>query len=127
MAVSGRVTGKEATSPGATATTESGAGRRNGVCRRKATRTAADPELALARRLEVGRQSGVPEAALARYAERAKQAPSGIAETQLGTHPITPVPVIAVGEGLQHVGGRGYGSIRLDVEQEASWRTLHSA
>jgi glyoxylase-like metal-dependent hydrolase (beta-lactamase superfamily II) len=44
------------------------------------TRAAADPELALARRLEVGRQSGVPEAALARYAERAKQMPSGIAE-----------------------------------------------
>jgi glyoxylase-like metal-dependent hydrolase (beta-lactamase superfamily II) len=45
-----------------------------------AMETAADPELALARRLEVGRQSGVPEAALARYAERAKNAPSGIAE-----------------------------------------------
>lgn len=45
-----------------------------------ATRSAADPEVALARRLEVGRQSGVPEAALARYAERSKQMPSGIAE-----------------------------------------------
>ncbi|MEA2148137.1 MAG: hypothetical protein QOG59_3724, partial [Solirubrobacteraceae bacterium] len=41
--------------------------------------SAADPAAALARRLEVGRQSGVPEAALARYAERAKQTPSGIA------------------------------------------------
>lgn len=45
-----------------------------------ATRSAADPEAALARRLEIGRQSGVSESALARYAERAKQAPSGIAE-----------------------------------------------
>jgi glyoxylase-like metal-dependent hydrolase (beta-lactamase superfamily II) len=44
-----------------------------------ATRTAADPDLALARRIEVGRQSGVPEQALARYAERAKEIPSGIA------------------------------------------------
>src|SRR5437588_8272813 len=44
-----------------------------------ATRSAEDPELALARRLEVGRQSGVSEAALARYAEGAKHAPSGIA------------------------------------------------
>ena len=31
-----------------------------------------DPEAALARRLEVGRQSGVREAALERYAERAQ-------------------------------------------------------
>jgi glyoxylase-like metal-dependent hydrolase (beta-lactamase superfamily II) len=44
-----------------------------------ATATAADPDAALARRLEVGRQSGVPEAALAAYAQRAKQSPSGIA------------------------------------------------
>jgi glyoxylase-like metal-dependent hydrolase (beta-lactamase superfamily II) len=44
-----------------------------------ATASAADPGAALARRLEVGRQSGVPEAALARYAERAKQMPSGLA------------------------------------------------
>jgi glyoxylase-like metal-dependent hydrolase (beta-lactamase superfamily II) len=44
-----------------------------------ATRTAEDPGAALARRLEVGRQSGVPEEALRRYAERAKSLPSGIA------------------------------------------------
>jgi glyoxylase-like metal-dependent hydrolase (beta-lactamase superfamily II) len=44
-----------------------------------ATRPLQDPELALARRLEVARQSGVPEAALALYAERAKGFPSGIA------------------------------------------------
>jgi glyoxylase-like metal-dependent hydrolase (beta-lactamase superfamily II) len=43
------------------------------------TRTANDPELALARRLEVGRQSGVPGGALTRYVERMKEAPSGIA------------------------------------------------
>jgi glyoxylase-like metal-dependent hydrolase (beta-lactamase superfamily II) len=44
-----------------------------------ATRTAEDPELALARRIEVGRQSGVPEEALARYADRSREIPSGIA------------------------------------------------
>jgi glyoxylase-like metal-dependent hydrolase (beta-lactamase superfamily II) len=40
---------------------------------------ATDPEAAVARRVEIGRQSGVPESALARYAERAKEMPSGIA------------------------------------------------
>jgi glyoxylase-like metal-dependent hydrolase (beta-lactamase superfamily II) len=40
---------------------------------------AADPELALARRVEIGRQSGVPEAVLQRYAERARGMASGIA------------------------------------------------
>jgi glyoxylase-like metal-dependent hydrolase (beta-lactamase superfamily II) len=44
-----------------------------------ATQSADNPELALARRIEVGRQSGVPEAALERYAERARDMPSGIA------------------------------------------------
>jgi glyoxylase-like metal-dependent hydrolase (beta-lactamase superfamily II) len=43
------------------------------------TRSADDPESALARRLEVGRQSGVPDSALQRYAERLKELPSGIA------------------------------------------------
>jgi glyoxylase-like metal-dependent hydrolase (beta-lactamase superfamily II) len=38
------------------------------------------PESALARRLEIGRQSGVPEQALQRYAERTKDIPSGVAE-----------------------------------------------
>jgi glyoxylase-like metal-dependent hydrolase (beta-lactamase superfamily II) len=42
-------------------------------------RTAGDPALALASRIEVGRQSGVPAEALKRYAERAKDTPSGIA------------------------------------------------
>jgi glyoxylase-like metal-dependent hydrolase (beta-lactamase superfamily II) len=39
-----------------------------------------DPEAALARRLEVGRQSGVSQAALEAYAQRAKEIPSGVAE-----------------------------------------------
>ena len=39
----------------------------------------SDPEKALERRLEVGRQSGVPERALRGYAEQAKARPSGIA------------------------------------------------
>jgi glyoxylase-like metal-dependent hydrolase (beta-lactamase superfamily II) len=40
---------------------------------------ATDPELALARRLEIGRHSGMSEAVLARYAERARGMASGIA------------------------------------------------
>jgi glyoxylase-like metal-dependent hydrolase (beta-lactamase superfamily II) len=53
-----------------------------------ATRTAEDPELALARRIEVGRQSGVPPDALRRYAERAKEIPSGIARVIEPGHPL---------------------------------------
>ncbi|MGA9858398.1 MAG: MBL fold metallo-hydrolase [Solirubrobacteraceae bacterium] len=45
----------------------------------QATRGAQDPEAALNRRLEVGRQSGVSEAALAEYAKAARAFPSGIA------------------------------------------------
>jgi glyoxylase-like metal-dependent hydrolase (beta-lactamase superfamily II) len=45
-----------------------------------ATSGAADPEASLARKLEVGRQSGVPPQALQRYAELARDLPSGIAE-----------------------------------------------
>jgi glyoxylase-like metal-dependent hydrolase (beta-lactamase superfamily II) len=45
-----------------------------------ATRGAEDPRAMLAQRLEIGRQSGVPQAALDRYAERFEaQASSGIA------------------------------------------------
>ncbi len=44
-----------------------------------ATRAYDDPERALTRRIEVARQSGVPEQALQRYAERAKEMPSGVA------------------------------------------------
>jgi glyoxylase-like metal-dependent hydrolase (beta-lactamase superfamily II) len=40
---------------------------------------ATEPDAVVARRVEIGRQSGVPESALARYAERAKEMPSGIA------------------------------------------------
>jgi glyoxylase-like metal-dependent hydrolase (beta-lactamase superfamily II) len=40
---------------------------------------AEDPGVALARRLEIGRQSGVPDSALDRYADRVRDAPSGIA------------------------------------------------
>jgi glyoxylase-like metal-dependent hydrolase (beta-lactamase superfamily II) len=45
-----------------------------------ASRSADDPELALARRIEVGRQSGVSEQALRRYAERFRELPAGVAE-----------------------------------------------
>ena len=41
-----------------------------------ATRALRDPEHALAQRIEIARQSGVPEAALALYAERSKDLPS---------------------------------------------------
>jgi glyoxylase-like metal-dependent hydrolase (beta-lactamase superfamily II) len=72
-----------------------------------AVRGLQDPEGALARRLEVGRQSGVSEAALARYAERARELPSGVAavvepdrelvagvvvETDLGTWRVVETP-----------------------------------
>jgi glyoxylase-like metal-dependent hydrolase (beta-lactamase superfamily II) len=40
---------------------------------------ATDPAAAVARRVEIGRQSGVPESVLARYVERATELPSGIA------------------------------------------------
>jgi glyoxylase-like metal-dependent hydrolase (beta-lactamase superfamily II) len=43
------------------------------------TASLSDPEAALARRLEVGRQSGTPPQVLERYAERAKAVPSGVA------------------------------------------------
>jgi glyoxylase-like metal-dependent hydrolase (beta-lactamase superfamily II) len=43
------------------------------------TRGVDDPGAALARRLEVGRQSGVPATALAQYAKLAKDMPSGVA------------------------------------------------
>jgi glyoxylase-like metal-dependent hydrolase (beta-lactamase superfamily II) len=45
-----------------------------------ATTGANNPEAALARRLEVGRQSGVSPQALAAYAEQAKNFPSGVAK-----------------------------------------------
>jgi glyoxylase-like metal-dependent hydrolase (beta-lactamase superfamily II) len=53
-----------------------------------ATAGAHDPGAALERRLEVGRQSGVPPAALAEYAERAKNFPSGVAKVIDPDHPL---------------------------------------
>jgi glyoxylase-like metal-dependent hydrolase (beta-lactamase superfamily II) len=53
------------------------------------TLTAGDRELALARRLEVGRQSGVSDEALRRYAERYKDSPSGIAQIVEPDRPLT--------------------------------------
>lgn len=55
-----------------------------------ATESATHPESALARRLEIGRQSGVPEAALQRYAERAKEFPSGVAAVIEPDHGLVP-------------------------------------
>jgi glyoxylase-like metal-dependent hydrolase (beta-lactamase superfamily II) len=46
---------------------------------RHATAAQADKDAALLRRIEVGRQSGVPEAALQRYAEQLREMPSGLA------------------------------------------------
>jgi glyoxylase-like metal-dependent hydrolase (beta-lactamase superfamily II) len=72
-----------------------------------ATRDHGRPEVVLARRLEVARQSGVGQQALERYAERAKEVPSGIAaiiepdrdlvpgveiETDLGTWTVHETP-----------------------------------
>jgi glyoxylase-like metal-dependent hydrolase (beta-lactamase superfamily II) len=55
-----------------------------------ATSGAGDPQAALDRRLEVARQSGVPEAALRRYAERAKGMPSGIESVIEPDRPLVP-------------------------------------
>jgi glyoxylase-like metal-dependent hydrolase (beta-lactamase superfamily II) len=57
---------------------------------RHATSTAGDRESALARRLEVGRQSGIGEDALRRYAERAKDSPSGIARVVMPDRDLLP-------------------------------------
>jgi glyoxylase-like metal-dependent hydrolase (beta-lactamase superfamily II) len=59
-----------------------------------ATRSASDPEAALAQRLEVGRQSGVSAAALRRYAERAEEFQSGIARVIEPDHELVPGVVI---------------------------------
>jgi glyoxylase-like metal-dependent hydrolase (beta-lactamase superfamily II) len=48
-----------------------------------ATRGADDPEASLARRVEIARQSGVPEEPLRRYQESGRTRPSGIAEVVL--------------------------------------------
>ena len=51
---------------------------------------ATDPALALARRIEIGRQSGVPETVLERYAERSRGMASGIARAIEPDRPLLP-------------------------------------
>jgi glyoxylase-like metal-dependent hydrolase (beta-lactamase superfamily II) len=64
-----------------------------------ATRGADDPAAALARRLEVARQSGVPQFALDRYAERfRRRASSGIARVIEPDRPL--VDGVEIGTGL---------------------------
>jgi glyoxylase-like metal-dependent hydrolase (beta-lactamase superfamily II) len=52
------------------------------------TRGADDPEASLARRVEVARQSGVPEEPLRRWAETGRARPSGIARVVLPDRPL---------------------------------------
>jgi glyoxylase-like metal-dependent hydrolase (beta-lactamase superfamily II) len=52
------------------------------------TEPAADPARAVAERLEIGRQSGVPAAALEQYAEQARDSPSGVAEILTPDRPL---------------------------------------
>ncbi len=58
------------------------------------TRSAQDPEAALARRIEIARQSGVPEEPLRRYAEQRKGQGYGIAEIIEPDRPLLPGVVI---------------------------------
>src|SRR5690349_10583886 len=53
-----------------------------------ATRELDDPDQALARRIEVARQSGASDTGLARYAERARERPSGIAKAIAPDRPL---------------------------------------
>jgi glyoxylase-like metal-dependent hydrolase (beta-lactamase superfamily II) len=68
-----------------------------------ATRSFGDREAALARRVEVGRQSGVSEQALRAYAERAKDFPSGVAEVIEPDRPLVPGVEIDTDLGTWHV------------------------
>jgi glyoxylase-like metal-dependent hydrolase (beta-lactamase superfamily II) len=52
------------------------------------TAGAGDPEAALARRIEIGRQSGVPEGALRAYAQRLREMPSGLGDLVEPDHPL---------------------------------------
>jgi glyoxylase-like metal-dependent hydrolase (beta-lactamase superfamily II) len=70
---------------------------------RHATEPAEDPERALARRLEVGRQAGVSEEALRAYAERAKEVPSGIARVIEPDRDLVPGVEIETDLGVWHV------------------------
>ena len=56
---------------------------------RHATASELEPEAAMARRMEVGRQSGVPEAALQRYFDQIKNMPSGLAGVIEPDHDLT--------------------------------------
>lgn len=68
-----------------------------------ATERYAHPDEALARRLEIARQSGVPEAALKRYAEQAGEHPSGIARVIEPDRPLEEGTQIDTDLGLFHV------------------------
>jgi glyoxylase-like metal-dependent hydrolase (beta-lactamase superfamily II) len=68
-----------------------------------ATRSLGDRTAALARRLEVGRQSGVSEQALRDYAERAKDFPSGVAAAIEPDRPLLPGVEIESDLGTWHV------------------------
>jgi glyoxylase-like metal-dependent hydrolase (beta-lactamase superfamily II) len=67
------------------------------------TRTATDRETALARRLEVGRQSGVPERALQNYADQMREMPSGIARVIEPDEPLVPGAEIETDLGVWQV------------------------
>jgi glyoxylase-like metal-dependent hydrolase (beta-lactamase superfamily II) len=54
-----------------------------------------DPEATTARRIEVGRQSGIPESALLRYFEAARERPSGVAGLVEADHDLLPGVVIS--------------------------------
>ncbi len=58
------------------------------------TKAARDPEAAFARRIEIARQSGVPEEPLARYARERKNLSFGIAELIEPDRPLLPGVVI---------------------------------
>ena len=68
-----------------------------------ATASLEDPEAALGRRLEIGRQGGVSEAALERYLERVKMMGSGVAALIEPDHELTDGVVIDTDLGDWHV------------------------
>jgi glyoxylase-like metal-dependent hydrolase (beta-lactamase superfamily II) len=64
---------------------------------------ATDREVVLARRLEIGRQSGVPAAALERYAEEAREMPSGIVRAIEPNRPLVTGVCVDSDLGVWHV------------------------
>jgi glyoxylase-like metal-dependent hydrolase (beta-lactamase superfamily II) len=68
-----------------------------------ATATMHDPDQALARRLEIGRQSGVPERALREYLRRSRERPSGIAAAISPDQPLLDGTVVSSDLGDWHV------------------------